>query len=178
MNQNADKPSSAPAESTLPAADSATAKLTAALSKPAEKSPDAAEPAGVDAAGKPAGEAPPAPPAVAVSTADVQRIVSEAIAKDRESREGENARERFIRERMMDLPNVLRDAMPKTGDLRELSRIEQEIRRQYVESLKKIPGYKVPNVGGDNPGGAPPMQTFNNTKMSPTQKLAQALSKG
>ena len=101
-----------------------------------------------------------------VTPEEMQAEIRKAIEADRVTRAGSDQRERFIRERMMNLPNSVRDLLPKTGNVAEL----EKARRQLVAELNDwfAAGVKAkgiqwpPNVGGAAgdggvaPGATPP----------------------
>lgn len=119
-----------------------------------------------------------AAPAGYVSAADVERIVNAALAKrtsaDNVQADAANTRERFIREKMADLPLSVQNLMPRTGDPAQLAAGEQKLRGELREWAQKS-GFKMPDVGGRDGGGVPPIQTMNKPAGSPVQRLAKVL---
>ncbi len=120
-----------------------------------------------------------------VSKEDAKQMIAEAIADDRKERENQtetvNIRERFIREKMNDLPMSVQNLMPKTGDLSKLSHAEKSLRSEMGEwfnaAIKKG-GYMRKNVGGE-PGGYTMSEGLNvrgaQTASSPTDLVMQGL---
>lgn len=120
-----------------------------------------------------------------VSKEDAKQMIADAIANDRKERENQtetvNIRERFIREKMNDLPMSVQNLMPKTGDLSKLAHAEKALRSEMGEWLNaaiKKGGYMQKNVGGE-PGGYTMSEGLNvrgaQTGSSPTDLVMQGL---
>ena len=124
-------------------------------SKPAEPNPDAPEK-------KEAAKADPSKPPLEadkpVTKEDIARMVKEGIDADRKSqsaeRAAENTRERFIREKMADLPLFAADMIPKTSDVKQLNTAMGEVRSQMQDWFKSNAtrmGMKIPDISGNPP---------------------------
>jgi len=121
-----------------------------------------------------------------VSRGDVEKLVAERVAaelnKAQESRIQGDTRERFIREKLSDLPLSVQNLMPKTGDVKELAAAEQDIRKEmtawFYAGLKQL-GLRQPAVdgGAGTAGSIPPMALMDYSKISPEELIAQGLGR-
>ena len=123
-----------------------------------------------------------------VTQADLEKLVAtrveEAIQTHQKTRLAGDVRERFLREKMGDLPLVVQNLMPQVGDVKALAVAEQDIRKEMSEwfqaGLKRL-GLKMPNVGGGAGlhGSISPMQTGIDTKsFSPERLIAIGMEGG
>jgi len=123
-----------------------------------------------------------------ITHADLDKMlgarVEEAVARHAKTRLADDTRERFIREKMGDLPLVVQNLMPQVGDVKALAVAEQDIRKEMSEwfqaGLKRL-GLKMPNVGGSAGlhGSISPMQTSIDTKsFSPERLIAIGMEGG
>ena len=123
-----------------------------------------------------------------VTQADLEKLVAtrveEAIQTHQKTRLAGDVRERFIREKMSDLPLVVQNVLPQVGDVKVLAVAEQDIRKEMSEwfqaGLKRC-GLKMPNLAGDagGPGTISPMQlAFDTSKISPEKLIAMGIEQG
>jgi hypothetical protein len=123
-----------------------------------------------------------------VTQADLEKLVAtrveEAIQTHQKTRLAGDVRERFLREKMGDLPLVVQNLMPQVGDVKALAAAEQDIRKEMSEwfqaGLKRL-DLKTPNVGGDagTYGSISPMQLgIDTSKISPEKLIAMGMEQG
>ncbi len=138
-----------------------------------------AQPGETNPATSPPPVSPPAAPEY-VSRADVDKLVSEgvqkALAADSTTRADENVRERFIREKMADLPLIYQQSLAKNGDPKQLAQDEQRIREQYKADFKKGGGV-TNDIGGNRAGGAIPPGQVVGVQRSAVENIAEGLKR-
>lgn len=154
--------------------------------KPAEK---AADKPVVTSGDKPAGDKPAAEkteaPAGYIKADDLDKIVRERVEralkdhadKGSTERQAADTRERYIRQNMNDLPLSMQNLMPKTGDQSQLAAAEQNLRTEMRDWLKKVPGYKSPDVAGvpaAGTGGLPPIASTGGNRTA-SELVTEAL---
>jgi hypothetical protein len=122
--------------------------------------------------------------------AEIQRAVEAALRQQRsEFEKGQAAelialemkqtREKYLREKMADLPRIYRESMPTdTSDPNQLAAAEQKIREEFIKDYRAL-GFKTPDVGGDVRGGEDPMQSYRNfqDRRKPHQKIGDAVQR-
>lgn len=144
-----------------------------AAEKAAEKSPETA-PSGVKA------------PEGFVSRDEVAQLIADgvknAMATHKNDAEALDTRQRFLIQKMGDLPTFAHDLMPKTKDVKELAKAEQDIRGQLTEWFKRqaeASGLKIGNIGG-GPAGQSAMAPGEVTVggNSATARVHRALQQG
>jgi len=121
-----------------------------------------------------------------VLRADVEKLVSERIAaelnKAQETRIKGDTRERYLREKMADLPLSVQNLMPQSGDIKELAVAEQDIRKEmtawFQAGLKKL-GLRMPAVdgGAGMAGSIPPGALVDYSKISPEELITLGLGR-
>jgi hypothetical protein len=120
---------------------------------------------------------------LAVSKTDLQKMIDEGIkaglAATKNERDQSDVRTRFITQKMADVPPLLHDLMPKTGDLKVLARAEQDIRSVLKEWFANAGG-KIPGIGGGGggQGDLPPSEFRGVNSDSPSSRVHRALNKG
>jgi hypothetical protein len=123
-----------------------------------------------------------------VTQADLEKMlgarVEEAVQRHAKTRLADDTRERFIREKMGDLPLVVQNLMPQVGDVKALAVAEQDIRKEmsawFQAGLKRL-GMKMPTVNGGagTYGSISPMQMGIDTRaFSPEKLIALGLEQG
>jgi hypothetical protein len=110
----------------------------------------------------------------------VKAALAEERSKTDQQRDQSDVRERFIRKNMSDLPMFMQNALPKAGDLGKLASAEQSLRGELVEWVKKLPGYKFPNVSGDAGGAShshatTKADTSQSAKETPSSLVSEGL---
>lgn len=111
---------------------------------------------------------------VADSVTAAIRPVLDSMAQQQRALGAASVRDRFLSEKMKDLPELYRQRMPATDDLHALAAEEQRVREMYQRDFKAAGG-KVPDVGGDNPGGSPPVAAIGGNAASPVENIAAGL---
>lgn len=105
---------------------------------------------------------------------DIAKLIDTKFGQRDEQGKVSAARDKFITEKMKDIPpEFLRD-MPATDDVTKLATAEQAIRGR-VQEIFKAAGIKAPGVGGDNPAGKKPGEAVDLSKLTPEQKIEMAL---
>ena len=140
-------------------------------------------------AGKVGGDVGQNPTATATTTNepagdDVQRRVDEAVRKAMAANAGAtdaaNVTERYVREKMLDLPMSMQNLMPKTTDVKALQKAESDLRKELVDwyhSALAKDGKRLQDVGGGG-GGHPVSHLGGPSNVTPQQGLAEALNGG
>jgi hypothetical protein len=110
---------------------------------------------------------------------DVRRIVLDVLREHDQQRHRADGRDRYVRQRMSDLPDAYRRLMPQTDDPTALATAERDVRRQFREDLRAIgAGDPAGNdlaadsttTAGQRPGAAVDYST-----LSPLQQIAVGL---
>lgn len=147
-----------------------------------DSSAGAAGAAGKDAGkdGKDAGAA-GADDTLAVSKSDLQKMIDDGVraglAAHQNERNQSDTRTRFIMQKMADIPPILHDLMPKSGDLKVLTQVEQDIRGAMKEWAAKA-GFKTPDVGGGAIQAAKPMDLPQMNNNSASARVQRAINRG
>lgn len=115
------------------------------------------------------------PSAMALSPDQVKRLVADALRERETAQTRSAARERWVRERMADLPEAYRRQLPETDDPAALAQAEQALRQQYRDDFR-IAGPPTPSIGGDA-GGAAPGEAVDYSRLSPLQQIGLGLSR-
>lgn len=121
-----------------------------------------------------------APPALPLPTGadDVRRVVLDVLREHEQQRQRADGRDRYVRQKMSDLPDAYRRLMPQTDDAAALATAERDVRRQFRDDLRAIgadpagsdvAGEPVTNTG-QRPGAAVDYST-----LSPLQQIALGL---
>jgi hypothetical protein len=88
---------------------------------------------------------------------ELRRIVGEVLAERDSSARRSEARQRYVREHLADLPEAYRRQVPETDDPAALAVAEREVRRRYREDFRDALGRFAHLSGGgggeDAPGG-------------------------
>ena len=164
------------ARATATAATDASAATAVAPDTAATSTATAGASAG-DAAG--AGRAGPATEDP-LTRAEMQKAIADAVAADRKSRVGENARTAWLTTEGREIPAELHGLIPNTADLRELRSAGQKLEnvmQGWVDALVKKGVLKRVDVGG-NRGGGTPLAANVEDRRSPEQLIADGLSGG
>jgi hypothetical protein len=133
---------------------------TLAAKPPAAAAEPAAGKRGDDAAAKP------------MTAADVQRVVTEALAAAQQSQAQTAQRQQYAAEKLKDLPEVYRGQLGT--DPTKWAAEEQTIRGRYQADFKAAGG-TTKDVGGGTTGGVKPSETVDLSKLSPVQLASMAL---
>jgi hypothetical protein len=123
-----------------------------------------------------------------VTQADLEKMldarVQQALQQHDKTRLAGDVRERFIREKMGDLPLVVQNLLPQVGDVKVLAGAEQDIRKEmsawFQAGLKRY-GLKIPDVNGGagTHGSISPMQMgIDTSKISPEKLIAMGIEQG
>src|SRR5206468_12924239 len=89
-----------------------------------------------------------------------------------------DGRDRYVRQKMSDLPDAYRRLMPQTDDTTALATAERDVRRQFREDLRAI---GADPAGGDVAGepvanaGQRPGAAVDYSTLSPLQQIALGL---
>lgn len=111
-----------------------------------------------------------------------QQAPAPAPAPDR-SAAVTDARDRYVREHLADLPEAYRRQMPEVVDERQLAEAEQAIRRQFRGDLRAALGAGAAGnagaqIGGEVPGGRGPAAAaaaLEHARLSAVQQIALGL---
>jgi hypothetical protein len=169
-------PTGSPAGAAPPATSDPTAALTDAVRQLAQSQAtllDALRQAPAQPAG-PTGAAP-----AARSGDDIRRIVSDVLRERESSQQRTAARDRYVRERMADLPDAYRRLMPDAEDPADLAAAEADVRRRFRDDFRAASPATGPagaaDVSGDAPGGRRPAAAVDYSRLSPLQQITVGL---
>ena len=118
-----------------------------------------------------------APAAAAPGAADVQRLVNQSLANQQQASRLSGARDRYISEKMSDLPSIYRDQLPVTDDPATLTAQEQQIRERFRADFKLAHPNGAHSVGPGALGGVKPAEVIDLSRLSPTQLIAKGLER-
>jgi hypothetical protein len=176
-------PTDAPIGTAPPAASDSTAALTDVVRQLAQSQKallDALRPAPA-----PSGGATGAGPSLPTQAGeDIRRIVSDVLRERESSQQRTAARDRYVRERMADLPDAYRRLMPDADDRAELAAAEADVRRRFRDDFRaaspatagQATGSTGPaDVSGDVPGGRRPAAAIDYSRLSPLQQITVGL---
>jgi hypothetical protein len=122
-----------------------------------------------------------------MAQADVEKLVAERVSaavspflkQQQDQQQTASVRDRYIGERMKDVPEIYRSQLPQTADQTALAQAEQKIRDTYKADLAAA-GIKAPNVGGSSAApssGAALSSLKGPDTRSPTQLIEAGLAK-
>jgi hypothetical protein len=109
---------------------------------------------------------------------DVRRIVLDVLREHDQQRHRADGRDRYVRQKMADLPDAYRRLMPQTDDPGALATAERDVRRQFREDLRAIGADATgADVAGEPATGAGhrPGAAVDYSKLSPLQQIALGL---
>jgi len=130
--------------------------------------------------GAPAGPPPTNPAPLA---ADVRRVVADVLAERDAASRRAAGRDRYVRDKLADLPDAYRRLMPDTDDEAALAAAERDVRRRYRDDLRAFAGPTFAGAaadvagGGDDPAGngQRPGAAVDYSALSPLQQIALGL---
>ena len=110
---------------------------------------------------------------------DVRRVVLDVLREHDQQRQRADGRDRYVRQRMSDLPDAYRRLVPQTDDPAALAAAERDVRRQFREDLQAIGAGAVAgnDVAGDvfTAAGQRPGSAVDYSTLSPLQQIALGL---
>jgi hypothetical protein len=115
---------------------------------------------------------------VADSVAAAVRPLHEAIGQQQRALGAASVRDRYLLEKMADVPEAYRRSMPATDDAHALATEETKIRQAFRADLARL-GFKSPDVGGAPPTAATgnqPLAALGGVNASPTEHIAAGLN--
>ena len=110
---------------------------------------------------------------------DVRRVVLDVLREHDQQRQRTDGRDRYVRQKMSDLPDAYRRLMPQTDDATALATAERDVRRQFRDDLRSLSAGGAP--GGDLAGdpttnaGQRPGAAVDYSTLSPLQQIALGL---
>ncbi len=113
----------------------------------------------------------------ALGAADVQRIVADSLAQQQQATRVSGARDRYLAEKMSDLPSLYQQQMPVSDDPALLASQEQRIRERYRGDFKAAHPNARADVNAGALPGSKPADVLDLSRLSPTQLIAKGLER-